>query len=187
MINKEFIFSKIEELEGAPEGGLIFKNNSIYFDHLNLSWSGNDVLRGYGVAASLADKFDPFYGRIGKEASEALKKPVPLTRDEIKTLFRVSIRVSVQEVSEYAGVDILKNLPDSVQAVLVFLWRRFGRLTKPEFPALAMVSKMLIGRRVKLAIRYLKDEKGWPAGSGNFTFQRLKAAGILEAFIKEGV
>jgi hypothetical protein len=37
MVNKDFISSKIKELEGLPKGDLVFKNNNIYFDHLNLS------------------------------------------------------------------------------------------------------------------------------------------------------
>jgi hypothetical protein len=186
MINKDLIFSKIEELEGMPEGDLVFKNNNIYFDHLNLSWSDKDMLQGYGVTVSLANKFNSFYGCIGNEAKTALKKSVSLTSDEIKALFKVSVRISIQEVSEHIGIDVFKNLLDRVQVVLVSLWRRFGRLTRPEFPALAMSSKMLIRGHIKLAIHYLKDEKGWPMENKEFTPQRLKEAEMLEMLIKAG-
>jgi hypothetical protein len=186
MVNKDFIFSKIEELEGMPEGCLVLKDNNIYFDHLNLSWSSKDLLRGYGVTASLANKFNSFYGRIGDEAKTVLKKSVMLTNNEIKILFEVSVRVSLQEVSEQIGIDVFKSLPDPVQTVLISLWRQFGRLTRPEFPALAMASRMLIRGHTKLAIRYLKDEKGWPGGNKEFMFRRLKEAGMLEVLIKEG-
>jgi hypothetical protein len=186
MINKEFIFSKIKELEGIPKNSLVFKNNSIYFDSLNLSWLSKDLLRGYGVTASLANKFNNFYGRIGDEAKTALKKPVILTSIEVETLFKVSVRISIQEVSEHIGVDVFKDFPDPVQAVLVSLWRHFGRLTRPEFPALAMTSRMLIRGHIKLSIRYLKDEKGWSGGNKEFFIQRLKESEMLEAFIQEG-
>jgi hypothetical protein len=185
MVNKDFIFSKIEELEGMPEGGLVLKNNNIYFDHLNLSWSSKDLLRGYGVTASLANKFNSFYGRIGDEAKTVLKKPVMLTSNEIKILFEVSVRISIQEVSQHIGGDLFENLPDVFQVVLVSLWRRFGRLTKPEYPALAMASGMLTRGYAKLAIRYLKDEKGWSANNKEFMPQRLKEAEMLESLIKE--
>jgi hypothetical protein len=186
MINKEVIFPKIEELEGVPEANLIFRNGNIYFDHLNLSWLGNDILRSYGVTVSLANKFNSFYGRIGNEAKAALKKPVGLTNNEIKILFRVSVRISIQEVSEHIGIDVFKKLPDLVQVVLVSLWRQFGRLTRPEFPALAMTSRMLIRKHTKFAIRYLKDEKGWPVDNKEFMSRRLKEAGMLEVLIKDG-
>jgi hypothetical protein len=185
MINKDFIFSKIEELEGMPEGKLIFKNNNIYFDNLNLSWLANDVLRSYGVTASLANKFNSFYGKIGDEAKTALKKPVVLTSNEINTLFKISTRISTQEVSEHIGFDVFKALPDIVQVVLVSLWRQFGRLTRPEFPALAMASRMLIRGHIKFAIRYLKDDKGWSANNKEFMPRRLKEVKMLESLIKE--
>jgi hypothetical protein len=185
MINKDFVFSKIEELEGTPKGVLNFKNNNIYFDHLNLSWLSNDTLQGYGVTASLANKFNRFYGVIGDEAKTALKKPVTLANNEVKILFKVSIRISIQEVAEYIGINIFKNLSSPIQVVLVSLWRQFGRLTRPEFPALAMASRMLIRGHTKLAVRYLKDEKGWSAGNKEFMLRRLKEAEILEILIKE--
>jgi hypothetical protein len=186
MINKDLILLKIEELEGTPEGNLIFKNNNIYFDHLNLSWLANDILIDYGAALSLANKFNFFYGKIGGEAKAALKKTVELTGNEIKILFHISVRISIQEVSEFIGIDIFKDLPGIVQAVLVSLQRRFGRLTRMEFPALAVTSRMLVRGRIKFAVRYLKDDKGWPAESKEFMLRRLKEAKMLEELVKEG-
>jgi hypothetical protein len=185
MVNKDFILSKIEELEGLPKGNLVFKNNNIYFDHLNLSWLGNDLLQGYGVTVSLANKFNRFYGLIGDEAKTALKKPIALTSNDIKVLFKVSVRLSIQEVSKHVGVAVFNDLPSLIQVVLISFWRRFGRLIRPEFPALAMTSRMLIRGHIKFAIRYLKDEKGWSAENKEFLFQRLKEIEMLESFLKE--
>jgi hypothetical protein len=186
MINKDFVFSKIEELEGLPEGSLVFKNNNIYFDHLNLSWQSKDTLKHCGATASLANKFSRFYGLIGNEAKTALKKTITLSCEEIKILFRISVQVSIQEVSEHIGIGIFSNLPDVVQVTLVSLWRQFGRLIRSEFPALAMASRMLMRGHIKLAIRYLKDDKGWFTENKKFMSQRLKEAEMLEVFIKEG-
>jgi hypothetical protein len=186
MINKELVFSKIVELEGTPKGNLFFKSNDIFFDNLNISWSSKDLLQGYGVTASLADKFNRFYGLIGNEAKIALKKPIVLNSSEIKSLFKVSIQISIQEVSEHTGVDTFKDLPDIVQVVLVSLWRQFGRLAKPEIPALAMVSNMLIRGHIKLAIRYLTDEKGWSSENKKYMPRRLKEAIMLEVLLKDG-
>jgi hypothetical protein len=186
MINKDFIFSKIEDLEGVPEGKIIFKNNSIYLDYLNLSWSSNDLLRSYGVPASLANKFNNFYGRIGDEAKTALKKSIALTNDNIKNIFKVSVRISIREVSDHIGNSVFVNLPNVVQVILISFWRQFGRLTRPESPALAMASGMLIRGHIKLAIRYLKDEKGWSAENKEFMLRRLKEAEMLEFLIREG-
>jgi hypothetical protein len=185
MVNKDFILSKIEELEGLPEGKLVFKNNSIYLDHLNLSWSSNDLLRNYGVPASLSNKFNSFYGRIGEEAKTALKKSVVLTGNEAKALFKVSVRISIKEVSEDIGVGVFKNLPNAAQVVLVAFWQEFGRLIRPESPALAMASRMLIRGHTKFAIRYLKDDKGWFTESKEGISRRLKEAEILESSIRE--
>jgi hypothetical protein len=185
MINKDFIFSKIEELEGTPKGDLIFKNNNIYFDHLNLSCASKDLLQNYGITVSLANKFNHYYGRIGDEAKIALKKPGALTNDEIRTLFRVSVRVSIQEISEHIGIGIFNSLPDLVQAVLLSLWRQFGRLTRPEFPALAMASRMLMRGHIKSAIRYLKDEQGWSLDNKEIMSRRLKETEMLQALIWE--
>jgi hypothetical protein len=184
MVNKDFIFSKIEDLEGVLEGKLIFKNNSIYLDHLNLSWSSNDLLRSYCVPASLINKFNNFYGRIGDEAKTALKKSITLTSDNIKNLFKVSVRISIQEVFQHIGGNLFKSLPDVFQVILVSLWRQFGRLTRPEYPVLAMASRMLMRGHAKLAIRYLKDEKGWSVNNKEFMPQRLKEA---EMHLKEGL
>jgi hypothetical protein len=186
MVNKDFILSKIKELEVLPKGDLVFKNNNIYFDHLNLSWLGNDLLKGYGVTASLANKFNRFYGRIGDEAKTALKKPVVLTSNDIEALFKVSVRLSIQDVSKHIGIDTFNNLPDLVQVILISLWRRFGRLIRPEFPALAMTSRMLIRGHIIFAIRYLKDDKGWSAENKEFMSQRLKEVKMLEVFLREG-
>jgi hypothetical protein len=186
MINKELIISKIEELEGMPEGVPFFKNNNVYFDHLNLSWLSNDILREYGVTFSLAAKFNFLYGHIGNEAKTALKKTIKLTDDEIKALFNVSVQVSIQEVYEHVGIKKFNDLPDSAQIILVSLWRQFGRLTKSDSPALTMASSMLLRGNIKLAIRYLKDEKGWSDKSKEFVFKRMKEAEMLECFVKEG-
>jgi hypothetical protein len=180
MINKDFTFSKIEELEGIPKGGLIFKNNSIYLDHLNLSWLSKEPLRGYGVTASLANKFKSFYGRIGDGVKMVLKKPAVLTRDEVKIFFKVSVRLSIQEAFKHPDIDLFKNLLNSVQIALVSLWRQFGRLIRPKFSALAMASRMFIRGYIKPAIRYLKDEKGWSTENKKFMLRRLKKAVILE-------
>jgi hypothetical protein len=186
MVNKDFILSKIKELEGLPKGDLVFKNNNIYLDHLNLSWLGNDLLRGYGVTFSLANKFNRFYGLIGDEAKTAIKKPFVLTSNDIEVLFKVSVRISIQDVSKHIGIDTFMNLPDPVQIILVSFFRQFERLTRPELPALAMTSKMLIRRHIKLAIRYLRDDKGWSAESKEFRFQRLKEIEMLDVFLKKG-
>jgi hypothetical protein len=143
MINKEFIFSKIKELEDAPKGVIHFKNNNIYLDLLNLTWQCKETLRGYGVSDSLANKF---VNCFGKEA--------------------------------------FKELPDPVQAVLVSLWRQFGRQGKFDLPALAMTAKMLIRGHIQAAARYLRNEQGW--GLENFMPRRLKEAAILGTFTGEG-
>jgi hypothetical protein len=185
MINRDFIYSKIEDLEGMAEGRFVFKKNNIYFDHLNLSWLGNDLLQGYGVTASLANKFNRFYGLIGDEAKTALRKPALLTKNEIKIIFKVSIRISIQEVSEHIGIDIFNNLPDLVQVVLVSLWRQFGSFTRSEYPALSMASKMLIREHIKIAIRYLRDVHGWSSENKEIMPRRLKEAEMLEILVKE--
>jgi hypothetical protein len=186
MINKDLIFSRIEELEGMPEGSLVFKNNNIYFDHLNLSLLNKDILQRYGVTISLANKLNSFYGRIGEKARTTLKKPVALTGNEIKILFKASVRVSIQEVSEHIGISIFKNFHDSVQVVLGSLWRQYGRLIRSDVPALAMVSRMLIRGHIKSAIHYLKDEQGWSVEGNKFILQRIKEAAMLEVLFKEG-
>jgi hypothetical protein len=186
MINEELILSKVEEIEGLPEGNLIFKNDNIYFDHLNLSWMGTDILVDYGVSLFLANKFDFFYGKIGREAKTSSKKKVKITSSEIRELFYVSIQMSIQEISEFLRAEVFEDLPDIIQVVLVSLWRRFGRLIRPEFPDLAMVSRMLIRGDIKFAIRYLKDDKKWASESEEFMLRRLKEVKILEDFIREG-
>jgi hypothetical protein len=185
MINKEFIFSKIKELEESPKGDLLFKNNNIYLDLLNLTWQSKELLRRYGVSASLATKFINYYGRIGEEAKTALKKVVLLTAEDIQILFKASIRVSTQEVSEQIGNDVFKELPDPVQVVLVSLWRQFGRLSEFDSPALAMATKMMVRGHIKMAIHYLKDEKGWSTAGREFMSLRLKEVKILEKVIGE--
>jgi hypothetical protein len=185
MINREFIFSKINELEEPPKGVLFLKTNNIYFDHLNLTWLTKNTLRSYGVSATLASKFMAFYGRLGEEAKPALKKPFSVSNDDIQILFKVSVRISIQEVSEHLGGDVFKELSNPVQAVLVSLWRQFGRFSGFESPALTMATRMLVRGHIKSAIRYLKDESGWLGGSKEFMPRRLKEAAILETLIGE--
>jgi hypothetical protein len=185
MINKEFIFSKISELEEMPKGILFLKTNNIYFDHLNLTWLNKDILRSYGVSSKLTSKFMAFYGRLGEEAKPALNKPFSVSNDDIQILFKVSVRISIQEVFEHLGGDVFKELSNPVQLVLVSLWRQFGRFSGFESPALTMVTRMLVRGHIKSAIRYLKDERGWSNDSKRFMPRRLKEAAILETLVEE--
>jgi hypothetical protein len=182
MVNKELI-SKIEKLERMPKGSFVFKNNNIYFDHLNLSWLSRSTLLDYGIPVSTVKKFNFFYGQIGNVAKASLKNPVVLTVKEIKLLFKVSIYVSIQEISECIGTDVFNGLPCTVQAVLVSLWRRFGRLTKAGYPLLTMASGLLIRGCIRSAVYYLKDERGWVVESKEFKSQRLKEIKMLESFL----
>jgi hypothetical protein len=186
MADKDFIFYKIKAIEDSPRGRLIFKNNNIYFDCLNLTWLGRDILQGYGVPAALASKFNFFYGKIGNDAKNAANKSVSVSEADIQVLFRVSVRISIREVSDHTGKFVFQGLPDQVQAVLVSLWRQFGGLSKAVYPALAMASGMLIRGHIKLAIRYLGDKNGWSAEGDKLMPRRLKEISILETLLKEG-
>jgi hypothetical protein len=186
MVHKEFIFSKIKELEDTPKGVLFVKNNNIYFDCLNLTLLTKEAVRGYGVSAALASKFNAFYGRTGEEAKKALKKILSLSNGEIQTFFNISVLISIREVSARIGEGIFEGLPDAVQAVLVSLWRQFGRFGGFESPALTMAAKMLTRGHIKSAIHYLKDERGWSTSGREFMHRRLKEAAILETSTAEG-
>jgi hypothetical protein len=182
---KDFIFDKIRAIEGTPEGKLAFKNNNIYFDHLNLTWLSQDTLRGYGVSAALALKFSPFYGWIGEEAKTAAKKTVSVSKDDIRVLFKASILISTQEVADKIGGDF-QYLPNEVKAVLVSLYRYFGGLSQVTLPALAMASKMLVRGHIKLAVRYLEDKNGWSSESDKSMPIRKKEVALLKSLLMEG-
>jgi hypothetical protein len=186
MAGKDFVFDKIRVIEGDPEGRLIFKNNNLYFDHLNLTWLGGDIIQEHGASSDVASKFNPFYGLIGDEAKAAAAKPFSIPKEYIQVLFKVSVRMSIREVSGHIGNGVFHSLPNAVQAVLVSLFRQFGSLSKAAYPALAMASRMLVRGHVKQAIRYLGDKNGWPSESGKLTLIRQKAITILEGLIKEG-
>jgi hypothetical protein len=181
---KDFIFDKIKAIDGVPEGRLLFKNNNVYFDHLNLTWLGKDTLRGYGVSVSLAAKFNSCYGKLGEDARKAADKVISLSPDDILVLFKVSVRISTQEISEHIGKMVFDPLPDEVKTVLVSLWRQFGSLNRLEYPALAMASRMLVHGRLQAAIRYLEDKKGWGT-EGKVSPRRSKEIAILNTFLKK--
>jgi hypothetical protein len=186
MADKGLIFDKIRAIESDPEGRLIFKNNNLYFDHFNLTWLGRDIIQEYGASAGVASKFNPLYGLIGKEAKAASAKPFSISKKDIQILFKVSVRMSIQEVSGRIGNGVFHSLPKAVQAVLVSLYRQFESLDKTMYPALAMSSRMLARGHVKQAIRYLGDKNGWPSENGKVTLIRQKAVTILEGLLKEG-